>query len=123
MWAKFKMKYCFLSQSRTNTARKMKFSVKDFLRKCDQIRRFLRIWSYLLKKSLMENFIFYVAKIFETKSRNYGTIGFSTKYITADFLQFFSKIEKKLPLSGPLAIRHQSQAFGFSPKLPQILRH
>ena len=30
----------------------------DFLSKCDQIRRNLRIWSYLLKKSLMKNFIF-----------------------------------------------------------------
>ena len=37
---------------------KMKFSIKDFSSKCDQIRSFLRIWSYLLKKSLMENFIF-----------------------------------------------------------------
>ena len=36
----------------------MKFSVKDFFSKCDQIRRKLRIWSHLLKKSLMENFIF-----------------------------------------------------------------
>ena len=40
------------------TAQKMKFSIKDFLSKCDQIRRKLRIWSYLLKKFLMENFIF-----------------------------------------------------------------
>ena len=40
------------------TAQKMKFSVKDFFSKCDQIRRKLRIWSHLLKKSLMENFIF-----------------------------------------------------------------
>ena len=38
----------------------MKFSVKDFFRKCDQIRRKLQVWSYLLKKSLMENFIFCV---------------------------------------------------------------
>ena len=30
----------------------------DFFSKCDQIRRKLRIWSHLLKKSLMENFIF-----------------------------------------------------------------
>ena len=36
----------------------MKFSIKGFLRKCDQIRNLLRIWSHLLKKSLMENFIF-----------------------------------------------------------------
>ena len=42
----------------TSTAQKMKFSIKDFFSKCDQIRSFLRIWSHLLKKSLMENFIF-----------------------------------------------------------------
>ena len=41
-----------------NTAQKKKFSVKDFSRKCDQIRSFLRIWSDLLKKSLMVNLIF-----------------------------------------------------------------
>ena len=40
------------------TAQKMKFSIKDFFSKCDQIRRFLQIRSHLLKKSLMENFIF-----------------------------------------------------------------
>ena len=36
----------------------MKFSAKDFFSKCDQIRIFLLIWSHLLKKSLMENFVF-----------------------------------------------------------------
>ena len=36
----------------------MKFSIKGFFSKYDQIRSFLRIWSLLLKKSLMENFIF-----------------------------------------------------------------
>ena len=36
----------------------MKSSIKDFASKCNQIRSFLRIWSHLLKKSLMENFIF-----------------------------------------------------------------
>ena len=36
----------------------MKFSVKDFFSKCDEIRSFLRIWSYLLKKSLLESSIF-----------------------------------------------------------------
>ena len=40
------------------TAQKMKFSIMDFFSKCDQIRRRLRNWSYLLKKSLMEKFIF-----------------------------------------------------------------
>ena len=36
----------------------MKFAIKDFFSKCDQIRSFLRICSHLLKKSLMENFTF-----------------------------------------------------------------
>ena len=36
----------------------MKFSIKDFFSKCDQIRRKLLIWSHLLKKSIMENFVF-----------------------------------------------------------------
>ena len=36
----------------------MKFSIKDFFGKYDQICSFLRIWSHLLKKSLMENLIF-----------------------------------------------------------------
>ena len=44
----------------SDTAQKMKFSIKDFFSKCDQIRCFLRIWSDLLKKFLMENFIFCV---------------------------------------------------------------
>ena len=35
-----------------NTAQKMKFSIKDFFSKCDQISRKLRIWSHFLKKSL-----------------------------------------------------------------------
>ena len=35
-----------------------KFSINDFSSKDYHIRRKLRIWSHLLKKSLMENFIF-----------------------------------------------------------------
>ena len=33
-------------------------TLKDFISKCDQVPSFQRIWSHLLKKSLMENFIF-----------------------------------------------------------------
>ena len=40
------------------TAQNLKFSIKDFFSKCDQIRRKLQVWSHLLKKSLIENFIF-----------------------------------------------------------------
>ena len=46
------------SQNIIGTAQKMKFSIKDLFSKCDQIRSFLRIWSHLLKKSLIENFFF-----------------------------------------------------------------
>ena len=46
----------------TDTAQKMKFPIKDLFSKCDQIRRKLPVWSHLLNKSLMENFIFYVVR-------------------------------------------------------------
>ena len=36
----------------------MKFSIKGFFSKCDKICSFLRIRSHLLKKSLIEKFIF-----------------------------------------------------------------
>ena len=39
----------------------MKFSIKNFFSKCDQ---FVQIWSRLLKKSLMENFIFCALLLF-----------------------------------------------------------
>ena len=44
-----------------DTVQKMKFSIKDFFSKYDQICSFLWIWSNLLKKSLMEDFIFCAA--------------------------------------------------------------
>ena len=49
----------------TATAQKMKFSIKDFFSKCDQISSFLQIWSNLLKKCLMKNLIFCAVSVFE----------------------------------------------------------
>ena len=43
---------------------KMKFSIKDFFSKRDQILKFLWIWSHLLKISLKENFRFCAVKIY-----------------------------------------------------------
>ena len=37
--------------------KKLKFSIKDFFSKCDQIHSFLRIWSHVLKKFLIQNFL------------------------------------------------------------------
>ena len=36
----------------------MQFFIEDFFGKCGQLHNFLQIWSHLLKKSLIENFIF-----------------------------------------------------------------
>ena len=58
----FKNGNCYNTEIGTNTAQKMKFSIKDFFSKCDQIRSKLRIWSHLLRKPLMENFIFVQCK-------------------------------------------------------------
>ena len=41
----------------TNTAQKNEVFIRHFFSKCDQIRAKLRIWSHLIKKSLMENSI------------------------------------------------------------------
>ena len=44
----------------TFPSRKMKSFIKNFFIKYHQIRSFVRIWLHLLKKTLMENFIFCV---------------------------------------------------------------
>ena len=40
---------------------KKEVSIKDLSSKCDQVCSYVRIWSNLLDKSLMENFIFCAA--------------------------------------------------------------
>ena len=57
----FPQEYFFLCGA--NTAQKMKFSIKNFFSKCDQILGNLRIWSHLLKKFLKKNFIFCGVKV------------------------------------------------------------
>ena len=51
----------------TATAQKLKFSIKDFFNKCDQIR----MRKSLLKKSLVENFTFCAVYV---QQKNYGGI-------------------------------------------------
>ena len=64
----------------THCTKNMTFPIKDFFSKCDQIRRKLWIWSHLLKKFLMKNFIFCAVTVTAqtTKIRQY----FSTKIET-----------------------------------------
>ena len=52
-----------MKELRKSAAQKMKFSIKDIFSKCDQIRGKLWIQSHLLKKSLIENFIFCAVKV------------------------------------------------------------
>ena len=51
-------------------AQKIKFSITDFLSKCDQTCSLLRIWSHLLKKPLMENFSFCAVRINQSIESN-----------------------------------------------------
>ena len=55
----------------------MKFSIKDFFSKCDQIRSFLPIWSHLLKKSLMEKFSFCAVYPRANKSSYFSSVPYS----------------------------------------------
>ena len=50
--------HCAMNLDKFHTPQKMKFAIKDFFSKCDQIRSFLRVWLHLLNTSFMENFIF-----------------------------------------------------------------
>ena len=54
---------CLWEPVTVNTAQEIKFSIKDFFSKCDQIRRKLRICSHLLKKPSMENILFFVLEM------------------------------------------------------------
>ena len=53
-----KLKGDYISRVHCKKKEKMKFSIKDFFSKFDQVCSFQRICSHLLKKSSMENFIF-----------------------------------------------------------------
>ena len=53
------------SPSGVTLYKKLKFSVKCFFSKCDQICKKLRIWSHLLKKFIMENFTFCAVSVKE----------------------------------------------------------
>ena len=59
LWAKLRIYItCKVLFALYDTTQKIKFSINDFFSKCDQICSFLRIWSHLLKKYIIGNFIF-----------------------------------------------------------------
>ena len=62
----------------------MKFSIRDFFSKCDQICRKLRIWSHLLKKSLTENFIFLCSGWYTKGVKFFKTLNLITNIVICE---------------------------------------
>ena len=70
--------------------KKIKFSIQDFVSKCDQIRRNLRVWSHLLKKSLMENSIFCAVEQYQSQSYVFTLMENSARVIAQDMKAYSS---------------------------------
>ena len=67
----------------------MKFSFKDFFSKCDQIRRKLQIWSHILKKSLMENFIFCAVRDSSIKIVSFFVFSIILRFLSGSLITLF----------------------------------
>ena len=95
-WLRYK---CFSLQ-------KIKFSVKDFFSKCDQIYSFLGIWSHLMKKFLLENFIFCELQIRKicrfTELPHIGTLNKEFVYFSITY----GCLRRVIPQSPPGAEKH-----------------
>ena len=68
----------------------MKLFIKGFFSKCDQIGRKRQIWSHLLKKSLIDNFIFWAVNVLSVQQRKHFLCRSVSKY-KQDY-DFFSAI-------------------------------
>ena len=75
----------------------MKFSITNFFSKCDQIPIKLRIWLHLLKKSVMENFIF-CAVDFPQKNSSDNFVKFTEKHAQRSALLTKNLRHKCFPL-------------------------
>ena len=89
-----------------DTAQKSKFFITDFFSKCDQIRNFLRLWWHLLKKSVMENFIFCAVGLPEKDHK----VFISVRVI----LEVYSKISEKVCFEFKLPCLPRPSAQNFS---------
>ena len=88
--------YYFCLASFWDTAQKMKFSIKDFFSKCDQIRSFLGICSHLVNKYLIENFFFCTVGIrtFVLFSLSYNRSKLSVKLLN---VKTFCSVNRNVP--------------------------
>ena len=96
------------------TAQKIKFSIKDFFSKCDQIHSFLRIWSYLLKKSLMVNFIFCAVYNMLNTRPCQTSLHKKNKFSIKDFFSKCDQIHRKSRIYSHLLKKSLMENFIFS---------
>ena len=86
------------------TAQKMHFSIKDFFSKCDQIRREMQIWPYLLKKSLIEKCI--LCAVLITNYRRITLTPLLQRYTIQYYLIIFNYNSKRLKVYRWLQKKH-----------------
>ena len=72
----------------------MKFTIKDFFSICDQIRRKLRIWVQLLKKSSMKNFFF--CAVFHAGVFQIFQLSFTQEHLEVVSGNFYGMILQKI---------------------------
>ena len=72
------------------TTQKMKFSIKNFFCKCDQIQ-IGQNWSHLLEKSLMENFNFCAVTVINSLMHNIEKFPNKLSKSFKNFQQRFNK--------------------------------
>ena len=82
----FSLTVCFSNY----TAQKVKFSINDFFSKCNQIRSILRIWTHLLNKFLMKNFIFCAMLVFSGYALCFNN--YSGEVLISGWIRKFSKL-------------------------------
>ena len=91
----------------------MRFSFKDFVCKCDKVHSFLRIWSHLMRKFLIENIIFCVVyfQMCLYSSSSVHNFSYLTKswQILAFRPPYWFTLKEKRPISSNRALKADSR--------------
>ena len=91
----------------------MRFSFKDFVSKCDKVHSFLRIWSHLMRKFLIENIIFCVVyfQMCIYSSSSVHNFSYLTKswQILAFRPPYWFTLKEKRPISTNTALKADSR--------------
>ena len=110
------------------TMQNMTFSIKDFFSKCDQVRRILRIWSHLLKKFLIENFIFFAMDLLlfcliltdNFKWTTFWLFLYFNTLFNFLFNSFFNNLPRFLPIKCDDSQKFWSLLFSKATPLPKL---